>query len=672
MKNFQLICFVLVCFLGINTAQAQRGVNCSPDLTCTGSFAAVCPTTLPTATAGTYYSQSVTFYFPDTASFTVPIVGGTIDAEVDSVLVEITNLPAGLSYYCGSSNNCWFSVDALNRHGCAVIYGIPCEVADTFNFDYSFTLAGTINVPFVGPVSGIAPAPIPFQGELPLVSNLPELDIVSVSNTLLLCPNGAGSTIDLEASAGFDAYLWSTTETDSIITVGNAAWYKLSATHSTGCVIQDSIRVRNLTATVTGDTTICANTFFQLNSNGGDSYSWSPSANLSASNIKDPLLLRGVAADVTLTVTTSNGFCTQTASVDLIIDNTCGQGICTECTLDTAGCAGPTPTVCSQLPTATAGANYDESFTFFFPSVFDLKAILPQAIKDVIQAQGGAVGIDTNSIPAFPVSQFYIDLTNLPAGFNWESDQNGGNNFYYPNKHSSAQYGCVSVCGNSCDVAGDYLDFVVYAEAPSSVISLINTISPLLGIAGVSLPISVQGNYLGIPLPLTSLSFEYVVALEVTPDGSTEIEAGDTLSLDATTGFTGYIWSTGETTESITVTEPGTYVLSATDANGCEQIVETEVTLLSSVADLNALEQSLNIFPNPNTGNFSISFVLAQNQNISVDMINLQGKVVSTQNINATAGTNNLPVNVSTVAKGIYFVKIQTIDGAITRRVSVQ
>lgn len=671
MKNFQLICFVLACFLGINTAQAQRGISCTPDLSCTGSFAAVCPTTMPTATTGTFYSESVTFYFPDTASFTVPVVGGTVDAEVDSVLVEIDNLPSGLTFACGTPN-CWFSVDALNRHGCAVIYGIPCEVADTFEISFSFTLAGTVNVPFIGPVSGIAPASIPFSIEMPLIGTLPELEIISQSNTLLLCPSGAGSTINLEASAGFDSYVWSTTETDSIITVASSGEYKLSATHSTGCIIQDSITLRNLTATATNDTVICANTFFELNASGGDTYSWSPSANLSDANANDPLVLRGLTADVTFTVTTSNGFCTESADVEITIDNTCAAGICTQCSLDTVGCAGAMPTVCTQLPAATAGASYDESFTFFFPSVFDLKGMLPQAIKDLIQAQGGAIGIDTNDLPAFPVNQFYIDLQDLPTGFNWESDQHGNNNFYFPNKHSSAQYGCVSVCGNSCDVAGDYLDFIVYAEAPQNIINILNTVGPLLGTFGVTLPISVQGNYLGIPVPLTSLTFEYVNALTVTPNGSTEIEIGDTLTLDANSGFTGYIWSTGETTQSIDVTQPGTYVLSATDANGCQQVVETEVTLFSSVANLNAFEQSLNIYPNPNTGSFSINFVLAQNQNITVDMINLQGQVVNSQNVNATAGSNSLPVNVSGVANGIYFVKIQTVDGAITRRVSVQ
>ncbi len=671
MKNLRLLIIAFVCFAGINTAQAQRGTSCSPDQSCTGTFAAVCPTTLPTATSGSFYSETVTFYFPDTASFTVPVIGGTIDGEVDSVLVEITNLPDGLTFYCGTSGSCWFPVDALNRLGCAVIYGTPCEVADTFDFNINFTLAGTIVVPILGPVSGISPAAIPFPASLPLVGTLPTLDIVSVTSTQFLCPTGNGSTIDLEASAGFDQYDWSTGDTDSIITVGNSGFYNLSATHSTGCVIQDSIELFNLNAVATNDTTVCANTFFQLNSSGGDLFNWSPSGSVSSQFDNNPIILRGVTADQTFSVVVSNGFCSDTAFVDITIDNTCGLGICTACVLDTVGCGGTIPAVCQQLPVAIAGEDYEESFSFFFPGVYDLKVILPQNIKDLIQAQGGAIGIDTNSLPAFPVAEFYIELSNLPSGFSWESDQAGNNNFYYPNEHPSAQYGCVSLCGNSCDVAGEYLDFVVFIEAPQNIINVLNLAGPLLGIAGIDLPFQVQGNYLGIPVPITSLTFEYETPLVVTPSGSTNVLLGDTLTLEANGGFTDYEWSTGATTTSIDVTDAGTYTLSATDANGCVQVVEVEVTVFSGVEELNAFEKSLNIYPNPSKGNFNVTFDLAQNQNITLEVINLQGKVVNTQSVMASAGGNNLPISIA-AASGIYFVKIQTNDGTITRRIAVQ
>ncbi len=45
--------------------------------------------------------------------------------------------------------------------------------------------------------------------------------------------------------------------------------------------------------------------------------------------------------------------------------------------------------------------------------------------------------------------------------------------------------------------------------------------------------------------------------------------AGSTLTLNAPTGLTGYLWNTGATTSSITVNLPGTYWFSATDIGGC-------------------------------------------------------------------------------------------------------
>jgi len=667
MKTLQLLIIAIMCFVGINTAQAQRGLSCTIDTTCTGAFANVCPTTFAPATAGVFYSQEVTFYFPDTASFVVPafipILGGqTIQAQVNSVEVSIDDLPTGLSYDCGVPN-CEFTVMGAggSRYGCAVIYGIPCDPSDVYEITVNFTPSATI-AGFQVPAFDI-PLPV----ELEIQGNLPVLEISAI--TQYLCPSGPGSTIDLEASPGFLSYSWSNGQTDSIATVGAAGQYNVSATHSNGCTLEDSIEIENLNAVVTNDTTICANTFFELNASGGDFFNWSPSANLSSEFANDPLILRGITAPQAFTVTVSNGFCSDSATVNIGIDNSCGLGICTACVLDTVGCAGLTPTVCQQLPVATAGLDYEESFSFFFPGTIDLKALLPQDIKDLIQAQGGVIGIDTNSLPAFPVNQFYIELTDLPTGFSWESDQSGNGNFYYPNKHPSAQYGCITICGESCDVAGEYLDFVVFAEAPSAILNVLNLVGPLLGGA---LPIAVQGDYIGIPVPITSLTFEYETPLVVTPSGSIELVIGDSITLTGNGGFTGYTWSTGETGTTITVSDAGTYSLSATDANGCQQVYTTEVTVVSGVAELTAFEKSLAIYPNPSNGSFNVTFDLAQNQNVTVEVINLQGQVVNSQSVVANAGANNLPVNMAGVATGVYFVKVQTIDGAITRRVAVQ
>jgi len=47
---------------------------------------------------------------------------------------------------------------------------------------------------------------------------------------------------------------------------------------------------------------------------------------------------------------------------------------------------------------------------------------------------------------------------------------------------------------------------------------------------------------------------------------------GQTITLNATTGFTNYDWNTGETTQSILVGSPGTFNVMVTDATGCSNI----------------------------------------------------------------------------------------------------
>ncbi|MCB9264323.1 MAG: SBBP repeat-containing protein [Lewinellaceae bacterium] len=83
----------------------------------------------------------------------------------------------------------------------------------------------------------------------------------------------------------------------------------------------------------------------------------------------------------------------------------------------------------------------------------------------------------------------------------------------------------------------------------------------------------------------------------ITPDGEVEFCQGSSVTLNADPANT-YLWSNGETTPSITVSEPGEYVVTVTSAAGCTAVSEpttligvpAPVTTITPVGDLEFCE----------------------------------------------------------------------------------
>ncbi len=63
-----------------------------------------------------------------------------------------------------------------------------------------------------------------------------------------------------------------------------------------------------------------------------------------------------------------------------------------------------------------------------------------------------------------------------------------------------------------------------------------------------------------------------------TISGGTYLCEGNTAVLTASTGFSSYLWSTGEVTETISIQNAGTYRVTVTEEHGCQGSVEQEVT----------------------------------------------------------------------------------------------
>ncbi|MCR9170954.1 MAG: T9SS type A sorting domain-containing protein [bacterium] len=86
---------------------------------------------------------------------------------------------------------------------------------------------------------------------------------------------------------------------------------------------------------------------------------------------------------------------------------------------------------------------------------------------------------------------------------------------------------------------------------------------------------------------------------------------------------------------------------------------------LSSVSEETAV--AFAIYPNPATDNFTVK--LDESSDVAISVIDVQGKVVATQN---AAGQSETVVDASTLAPGIYTVLVSSENGVATKKVVVE
>jgi hypothetical protein len=102
-----------------------------------------------------------------------------------------------------------------------------------------------------------------------------------------------------------------------------------------------------------------------------------------------------------------------------------------------------------------------------------------------------------------------------------------------------------------------------------------------------SITVSAAGNYAVTGTNANGCLRTVVRALQELPlpavaiDGPSQLCPGESVTLTAS-GAASYVWSTGETTASISVSAAGTYAVTGTDADGCANTASHDVTALSS------------------------------------------------------------------------------------------
>lgn len=140
-----------------------------------------------------------------------------------------------------------------------------------------------------------------------------------------------------------------------------------------------------------------------------------------------------------------------------------------------------------------------------------------------------------------------------------------------------------------------------------------------------------------------------------------------------------YSWDFGDGSGTSTDENPiyvwgseGTYVVTLTVTGPCGTDVFTDTMVASVVGiDENTLSQSLELYPNPNTGEFTISMNLDQSADVSAVILDAQGRVVWNKAFGTVSGSVSQYVNLGADASGVYFLRISADDEIAVQKIAV-
>jgi hypothetical protein len=351
------------------------------------------------------------------------------------------------------------------------------------------------------------------------------LPTVEITGTLTYC---AGSTTTLTATAGLSSYLWSTGATTQSINV-TAGSYTVTGTDSNGCSATSSastvVEYPLPTVSISGTLEFCAGQSTVLTATAGlSSYLWSNGETTQAITVTS-------GGSYSVTGTDSNG-CSNNDSVSV-----------TEHALPTVSISG-TLSFCAGANTILTASGASTYLWSTGETTASITVSTGGSYSVTGTGANGCSALDSASVTEYSLPSVSISGTlSYCAGASTTLDAGAGFASYSWSSGETTQ--TISA------TAGNYTVTVTDSNGCS------NT--------------SAQVTVTELALPTVAIS------------GTLSYCAGSNTTLTATAGLSSYLWSSGETTQSITATA-GSYTVTGTDANGCSN-TSSSVTVTETPLD---------------------------------------------------------------------------------------
>jgi Leucine-rich repeat (LRR) protein len=341
-----------------------------------------------------------------------------------------------------------------------------------------------------------------------------------ISGPTALC----GSSSVLTANAGFAQYIWSNNATTANLTVTQPGTYTVTVTDANGCTGTNSQVISGTVPApapvISGPTALCGSSSVLTANAGFTQYIWSNNANTANLTVTQP-------GTYTVTVTDANG-CTGTDS----------QSINGTVPAPAPVISGPTA-LCGSSSVLTANAGFVQYIWSNNATTANISVTQPGTYAVTVTDANGCTGTNSQSING-----------TVPA----------------PTPVIS---GPTALCGSSSVLAANagFVQYIWSNNANTANLTVTQpgtytvTVTDANGCTGTDSQ-SISGT---VPAPAPVIS------------GPTAL-CGSSSVLTANAGFTQYIWSNNATTANLTVTQPGTYTVTVTDANGCTGTNSVEMT----------------------------------------------------------------------------------------------
>ena len=472
------------------------------------------PTTL-TATGGSSYSWSTTSTAAQitvsptaTSTYSVIASSGTC-ADTTSITITISNNVAaaisGATTICSGGSITLTASGGNNYSWTTGSTGSSITVSPTANTTYSVIASS-------GACADTASATVT------VASNI----VGAIAGNLIVC---GGSSTTLTANGGTN-YSWSNGSTDVSIIVSPTSNTTYSVIASSGAcadtVASTVTFVSSVTASISGNLTVCAGSSTTLNASGGTNYSWS-NGNTNAVISVSP------TGATSYSVIVSTGTCADTTSASVNV-----------LPVPTPSMTATNLTICGGNPTtlsASGGTTYQWSNGQTTATII----ITPGSTTtySVVAGNGICTGTTSVTVNVLPSPNAVINGNlNICQGSAASLTASGGTSYSWSTGQTTA--------GINPSAPGSY-----------SVVATTGSCSD-----------AAVANVVVHPLP-TATAFSNVLIIQ-----------GQSTNLTATGGVS-YLWTNNMTGSSITVSPQTTtyYCVTATDGNGCSDTACVTVTV---------------------------------------------------------------------------------------------